>query len=62
VEAPVGKHFGVEKILIDGRQLIGQNLIKVLDDFFIAFHALSPKGSNLRAIVTEGRLLCCTIS
>jgi hypothetical protein len=43
VEPPVLEHTRMKKVLIDGRELIGQHLIQMLDDFFIAFHDISSK-------------------
>jgi hypothetical protein len=32
----------MQKVLIDSRKLIGQHLVQMLDDFFIAFHEYFP--------------------
>ncbi|MNN91544.1 hypothetical protein D3C81_2096720 [compost metagenome] len=38
VEAPMVQHAGMQKILVDGRQFVGQLLVQELDDGFVAFH------------------------
>jgi hypothetical protein len=42
VESPVLEHARMEKVLIDGRELIGEHLVQMLDDLFIAFHDYFP--------------------
>jgi hypothetical protein len=32
----------MEKVLVDGGQLVAEDLVQVLDDLFIAFHGRAP--------------------
>jgi hypothetical protein len=44
VEAPVTVHAGMEKILVDGRQLMLQLAIQPLDNVCVAFHVFASSG------------------
>ena len=37
--APILAHLGVQKVLVDGRQLSLENVIEMLDDLFVSAHA-----------------------
>ena len=37
-ETPVLIHFTVQKILIDGNQLVVKDFVEMLDNFSVAFH------------------------
>jgi hypothetical protein len=44
-QSPIVEHAGVEKILIDGSQLVLEGFIQVLDNLGIAFHLkITPGG------------------
>jgi hypothetical protein len=45
----------MKEILVDGRQLILQHCIQMLQDFRIALHCLSSTSRNQRAMLTEPR-------
>ena len=47
--APVLQHAGVQEVLVDGRQLILQHHVEVLDDLRIALH-----GRLVLILVTRG--------
>jgi bacterioferritin len=40
VESPVAEHPRVQEVLVDRGELVAQDLVEVLDDFAVAFHAL----------------------
>ena len=39
LQAPVVEHPGVQEVLVDRGQLVDEDLVEVLDDFLVAFHA-----------------------
>ncbi|MMZ70423.1 hypothetical protein D1872_334620 [compost metagenome] len=47
LEAPVIVDAGMQKILVDGNQLIGQHLVEVGNDFGISFHRHYSSCSSL---------------
>ena len=49
LEAPVVENSVVQPILIDGRQLMAESLVQVLDDALIALHG-SPLFSSLQTL------------
>ncbi|MCY1443321.1 hypothetical protein D9M71_597290 [compost metagenome] len=40
-QTPVVPHARVQEVLVDGDQLVAEDLVQVLDDFLVAFHAES---------------------
>lgn len=46
LQAPVVPHARVEEVLVDRDQLVAEDLVEVLDDFLVAFHAESCRRSG----------------
>src|SRR4029450_13442457 len=44
-KAPMRKHLGVDEILVDRRELVGEDFIELPHDSDIAFHGASPWGA-----------------
>src|SRR5690554_6289425 len=42
LQAPVLVHFGMQKILVDGYQLVAESLVEMFDNLDVAFHCVSP--------------------
>ena len=41
-DTPVFVHSRMQEVLVNGRQLVGEDLVQMLDDFFVAFHNRIP--------------------
>ena len=42
-EAPVAAHLAVDEVLVDGRQLVRERIVEIVDDFGVALHNCSPE-------------------
>jgi hypothetical protein len=41
--APVGAKLGVDHVLVNGSQLVGEQLVENIDQFLVAFHVDPPE-------------------
>ncbi|MNY55661.1 hypothetical protein D3C86_1916570 [compost metagenome] len=46
LQAPVIVHARVQEVLVDRDQFVAKDLVQVLDDFLVAFHALARLASG----------------